>query len=115
MVNVVDLVGGGSVINGAYPVLFGKPCKISFQKTFLERPYKANLGFFAQPTFSRFFKNLCIFPVLSFRMEHKKAKKTKHQSTFVCIMNFRLFCKFLGIFAALRPSFYIFTIFFQGL
>ena len=35
----------------------------------------------------------------------KMLLKTKHQGTFVYIMNFTHFCPFWGIFAALRPSF----------
>ena len=46
-------------------------------------------------------------------MEHKKLLKIEQQCTFVYIMNFTIFCKFLGIFAALRSSFKFFTIFFR--
>ena len=64
-----------------------------------------------QTVLSQFF--LC-FLCKSPGWNKKKLLKTEQQCTFVYIMNLNNFYWLLGIFAALRPSFKYFHIFFQG-
>ena len=98
--------------------VFLKLFKITFQKNFFLKYILGQIKIFfknLRPLFQNsFVPRFFMFSVLSFRMEHKKLLKTEHQCTFFYIMNFTSCCPFWGIFAALRPSFYYFYIFFRG-
>ena len=84
--------------------------KLFFVNVHLKQNYY-NFFKYLRPHFQNIFVSRLFFlmlSVLSFRMKHKKLLKTKHQCTFAYIMNFTNFYPFLGISAALQPSFYQF-------